>query len=81
MKKDWVVAQEDFGGDEAADCDVSAADGVKKGGVGRGAERSRDVHGERRVFEIRNEGGTMGLMDRAEVSGEGEGRVCEVSGG
>ncbi len=46
----WV-AEEDFGG-EAADCDVSAADGVKQGGVGRGAEKARDVGGEGRVFEV-----------------------------
>ncbi len=51
----WV-AEEDFGG-EAADCDVSVANGVKKGGVGRGAERARDVRDEGRVFEIRNGGG------------------------
>ncbi len=28
------------------------ADGVKEGGVGRGAESARDISGERGVFEI-----------------------------
>ena len=46
MKKDWVVAQEDFGGDEAA------ADGVKEGGVGGGAESVRDVGSERLRLEL-----------------------------
>jgi len=44
----WV-AEDKFGG-EAADGDVSAADGVKEGGVGRGAESTRDVGGEGSVF-------------------------------
>ncbi len=37
--------------DEAADFNVSA-DGVKEGGVGRGAESARDVGGERGVLKI-----------------------------
>ena len=44
------VAEKNFYG-EAADFDVSAAEGIKKGGVGRGAESTRDVGGERSVFE------------------------------
>ena len=46
----WI-ADENFGG-EAANCDVSVADGVKKGGVGRGAEGARDVSGEGSVFDV-----------------------------
>jgi hypothetical protein len=45
------VAEEDFGGD-AADCDVSAANDVKQGGVGRGSERARDIGGKERVLEV-----------------------------
>ena len=37
---------------EAADVKVSAAEGIKEGGVGRGAESARDVGGERSVFEV-----------------------------
>jgi hypothetical protein len=37
---------------EAADFDVSAADGVKEGGVRRGAESTRDVGSEGSVFEV-----------------------------
>ena len=37
---------------EAVDFDVSAADGVKEGGVGRGAESTRDVDSEGGVFEV-----------------------------
>jgi hypothetical protein len=37
----WV-AEEKFGG-ETADGDVSAADGVKEGGVGGGAEVTGDI--------------------------------------
>ncbi len=32
----------------------SAADGVKEGGVGRGAERTRDICGEGSVFKVRD---------------------------
>jgi hypothetical protein len=46
----WV-AQKEFDG-EVADLDVSAADGVKEGGVGRGAESTRYVGGEGSVFKI-----------------------------
>ena len=42
----------------------SAADGVKEGGVGRGAERTRDICGEGSVFKVRD-GGSSG------VDGEG----------
>jgi hypothetical protein len=37
---------------EAVDFDVSAVDGVKEGGVGRGAESTRDVGSEGGVFEV-----------------------------
>ncbi len=48
------VAEEKFGsGSEAADGDVSAADGFKEGRVGRRAERAGDVGGEGSVFEIK----------------------------
>ena len=60
----WV-AEDKFGG-EAADGDVSAADGVKEGGVGRGAESARDISGERGVFDIGD--GRGGRID-----GEGSG--------
>ena len=45
------VAEKNFYG-EAADFDVSAAEGIKKGGVGRGAEGARDVRGEGSVFDV-----------------------------
>jgi hypothetical protein len=48
----WVV-EEKFGG-EATDGDVSAADGVKEGGVRRGAEGTRDICGEGSVFKVRD---------------------------
>jgi hypothetical protein len=52
----WV-AEKEFDS-EAADFDISAADGVKdEGGVGRGAESARDISGERRgVFEMVRDG-------------------------
>ena len=43
------VAEKDFWS-EAADFDVSAAEGIKKGGVRRGAESTRDVGGKGSVF-------------------------------
>ena len=55
------VAEEDFG-IEAADFDVSVADGIKKGGVGRGAESARDVGGDGSVLKIRDRGN--GGVDR-----------------
>ena len=55
------VAEKNFYG-EAADFDVSAAEGIKKGGVGRGAESARDVGGKGSVFEVgdRRGGGVDG---------------------
>jgi hypothetical protein len=50
--KGWV-AEEKFGG-EATDGDVSAADGVKEGGVGRGAEGTGDIRREGNVFKVRD---------------------------
>ena len=58
----WV-AEEKFGG-EAADCDVSAADGVKKGRVGGRAEGAGDVRDEGSVFEVKDSGSSR-------VDGEG----------
>ena len=46
----------------AADFEVSAAEGIKEGGVGRGAESARDVGGEGSVFKIRDRG--SGGVDR-----------------
>ncbi len=37
---------------KAADFDVPAADGVKEGGVRRGAESTRDVGSEGSIFEV-----------------------------
>ena len=55
------VAEKKFYG-EAADFDVSAAEGIKDGGVGRRAESARDVGGEGSVFEVcdRRGGGVDG---------------------
>ncbi len=55
-----------------ANSDVSAADGVKEGGVGRGAESARDVGGEGGVFKIGD--GRDGRVD-------GEGSYRWVKGG
>ncbi len=46
----WVAEQEWYS--EAADFEVSAAEGIKEGGVRRGAESVRDVGCERSVFEV-----------------------------
>ena len=53
--------EKDFGS-EAADLDVSAADGIKEGGVGRGAKSARDIGSEGGVVKIRDRGG--GGVDR-----------------
>ena len=45
---EWV-AEKDFCS-EAAEFEVSAAEGIKEGGVGRGAESARDAGGEGSVF-------------------------------
>ncbi len=44
----WVAEKERYS--EAADFEVSAAEDIKEGGVGRGAESARDVGGEKSVF-------------------------------
>ena len=44
----WVSEKEFCS--EATDFDISAAEGIKEGGVGRGAESTRDVGGEGSVF-------------------------------
>ncbi len=58
------VAEEEFYG-ETADFNVSAAYGVKEGGVSRGAESTRDVGSEGSIFEVCD--GRGGVVD-------GEGR-------
>ena len=50
----WV-SEEKFSG-EAADGDVSAADGIEKGRVGGRAEGAGDVRGEGRVFKVKDRG-------------------------
>ena len=56
----WVAEKEFWS--EAADFDVSAAEGIKEGGVGRGAESARDVGCEGSVFDVgyRRGGGVDG---------------------
>ncbi len=56
----WVAEKESDS--EAADVKVSAAEGIKEGGVGRGAESARDVGGEGSVFDVgdRRGGGVDG---------------------
>ncbi len=59
----WVAEKKWYS--EAADLEVSAAEGIKEGGVGRGAEGARDVGGEGSVFEV---------CDRRDGVVDGEGR-------
>ncbi len=56
----WVAEKEWYS--EAADFKVSAAEGIKEGGVGRGAESTRDVGCEGSVFDVgdRRGGGVDG---------------------
>ena len=49
------VAEKDFGSE-------AAADGIKEGGVGRGAKSARDIGSEGGVVEIRDRG--SGGIDR-----------------
>jgi hypothetical protein len=60
------VAEKDFGS-EAADLDVSAADGIKESSVGRGAKSARDIGSEGGVVKIRDRGG--GGVDRESSDG------------
>ena len=46
----WVAEKEFCS--EAADFDISAAEGIKEGGVGRRAESAKDVGGEGSVFNV-----------------------------
>ncbi len=46
----WVAEKKWYS--EAADFEVSAVEGIKESGVGRGAESARDVGGEGSVFEF-----------------------------
>jgi hypothetical protein len=59
----WVVEKKCYS--EAADFEVSAVEGIKEGGVGRGAESARAVGGEGSVFEV---------CDRRGGGVDGEGR-------
>jgi hypothetical protein len=59
------VAEKDFGS-EAADLDVSAADGIKESSVGRGAKSARDIGSEGGVVKIRDRGGG-GLIEKAVI--------------
>jgi hypothetical protein len=56
----WVAEKE--WDSEAADFKVSAAEGIKEGSVGRGAESARDVGSEGSVFDVgdRRGGGVDG---------------------
>ncbi len=56
----WVAKKEWYS--EAADFEVSAAEGIKESGVGRGVKSARDVGGEGSVFEVcdRKGGGVDG---------------------
>ena len=56
----WVAEKEWYS--EAADFDVSAADGIKQSSVGRGAKSARDIGSEGGVVKIRDRGG--GGVDR-----------------
>ena len=49
MDRDWGGLRRKSG---IVDFEVSAAEGIKEGGVGRGAEGARDVGGEGSVFEV-----------------------------
>jgi hypothetical protein len=46
----WVAEKKWYS--EAAEFEVSAVEGIKEGGVGRGAKNARDVGGEGSVFEV-----------------------------
>ena len=74
----WV-AEKQFDG-KTANFYVSAADGVKEGGVGRGVESTRDAGSEGGVLRFEM-GGTVGLMERAVVGGEQVGEMCGVGCG
>ncbi len=49
MKRDWGGLWRSSGS-ETADGDISVVDGVKEGGVGRGAKGAGDISGERSIF-------------------------------
>ncbi len=72
----WV-AEKEFDGEAA---DLSAADGVKEGGVGRGAESTRDVGSEGGVFKIGDgrDGGVDG--EGSNRWGTGGGNVWGIRG-
>ena len=80
----WWVAEKEFWS-EAADFEVSVAEGIKEGGVGRGAESARDVGDEGSVFDACDMRGPVWVVNRWEKcvgyqGGGGEaGRGCEVA--
>ncbi len=59
----WVAEKKLYS--EAAEFEVFAVEGIKEGGVGRGAKSARDVGGEGNVFEV---------CDRMGGGVDGEGR-------
>jgi hypothetical protein len=67
----WV-AEKKFGS-ETADCDKFAIDGVKEGGVGRGAKGAGHISCERSIFEVGD--GRDGGVDR-EGRDTWKGRMC-----
>jgi hypothetical protein len=71
-EKEWYI--------EAADFKVSTAEGIKEGGVARGAESARDVGCERSVFEVCDRR-AVGLIEKAVMGGGQVGKMCGVSGG
>ncbi len=73
----WV-AEKKFGS-ETANCDISAADGVKEGSVGRGAKRAGDIGDERSIFEVGD--WRVGLIEGAEIRGKGGCAWEGISGG
>ena len=57
VNKDWGgLRRRILVGIEAADLDVSTADGIKEGGVERGAKSARDIGSEGGVCKIRDRG-------------------------
>ncbi len=73
------VAEKEFYG-EAADFYVSAAYGVKEGGVRRGAKGTRDVGSEGCVFEVWD-GRDGGVDGKGRIGGERVWKMCGISGG
>jgi hypothetical protein len=75
MERDWGGLHA-----EKAFDDEAAADGVKEGGVERGAESARDVGGEETSLRLEMGDGTVGLMEKAVMGGGWVRGMCKVSG-